>query len=146
MGFDFELSPVVSVFRKWWVFVDAGVLSPLLFVPMAPAAPSSGWEHARLADPRLTHVWRRLTRLKDLRVTVPMVVKEFIRRRIAPLQRHSRPMWTFSGSKDPLRIHVPEHPPEAQRTVLELLTGDPGLRPASPELRSAPQEEGVPKL
>ncbi|KAE8783058.1 hypothetical protein D1007_43542 [Hordeum vulgare] len=30
-------------------------------------------------------------------VTMAMVVREFICQRIAPLQRHSRPMWTFRG-------------------------------------------------
>ena len=28
---------------------------------------------------------------------------------------------------DPIRLHAPELPPEAQRTVLEFLTGDPTL-------------------
>ena len=41
-GIDFEPSPVVDGFWKRWVFVDAGVLSPLLLLPMAPVVPSSG--------------------------------------------------------------------------------------------------------
>jgi hypothetical protein len=120
-GIDFELSPAVNGFRKRWVFVDAGVLNSLLLLPRAPAVPSSGWGHVKLVDHRLAHVWRRLARLKKLGVTAPMVVKEFIQCRIAPLQRHSRPMWTFSGSRDPMRLHVPVLPPEALRTVLEFL-------------------------
>ena len=78
---------------------------------------------------RLTHVWLRLARLKDLGVTAHMVVKEFIRCRIAPLQRHSRQMWTFSGYGDRMRLQAPALPPEARRTMLELLTGD--LMPAN---------------
>ena len=58
-------------------------------------------------------------------MTTPMVVKEFIRCRIAPLQRHSRQMWTFSGYGDRMRLQAPALPPEARRTMLELLTGDP---------------------
>ena len=41
-GIDFELSRDVSGFQKRWVFVDAGVRSPLLLILTAPAAPSSG--------------------------------------------------------------------------------------------------------
>ena len=107
------------------MFVDAGVLSPLLQVPAGPAVPNSGWGHQKLTSPRLAPVWARLRRLKDRSVTAPMVVKEFVQRRVAPLQRHSRPMRTFSGNRDPIRLHVPVLPPEALRTVLELLTGDP---------------------
>ena len=114
-----------EAFRKRWVYVDVGVRNPLLLLPRIPAAPSSGWEHARLADQRLAHVWLWLARLKGLGVTAPMVVKKFIRCGIAPLHRHSRPMWTFSGYGDRMRLQVPALPPEARRTMLELLTGDP---------------------
>ena len=62
--------------------------------------------------------------MKDLGVTAPMVVKEFIRRRVAPLQPHSRPMWTLSGGKDRMRLHGSGLPLEVQQTVLEILTGD----------------------
>ena len=48
-GIDFELSLVVDCFRKCWVDVDVGVRNPLLLLLWIPAAPSSGWEHARLA-------------------------------------------------------------------------------------------------
>ena len=51
------------------------VLSPLLSPPLAPAVPSSGWGHERLADPRLAFVWLQLKRLKDLGVSAPMVMK-----------------------------------------------------------------------
>jgi hypothetical protein len=63
--------------------------------------------------------------LKGSGVTAPMVVREFIAQRIAPLLRHSRPMWTFSGPEDPMRLQVPSLPPETLRAVLERLTGDP---------------------
>ena len=105
--------------------MDAATYSPLLQLQRAPAEPSSGWGHAKLVDRRLAHVWSRLARLKKVRVTVPMVVKEFFWWRIAPLQRHSRPMWAFTGSKDPMRLQVPALPSKTLRTVLELLTGDP---------------------
>ena len=73
-GIDFELSPVVGDFWKWWVFVDVGVRSPLLLLPRIPAVPSSGWGHAKLTDRRLAHVWLWFARLKELGVMAPMVV------------------------------------------------------------------------
>ena len=54
-----------------------------------------------------------------------MVVKEFTRCRIAPLERHSRPMWAIFGYGDRMRLLAPALPPEARHMVLELLTGDP---------------------
>ena len=58
-------------------------------------------------------------------MTAPMVMKEFLRHRVAPLHRHSRPMWALSGGQDRMRLQESGLPPEARRTVLEVLTGDP---------------------
>ena len=103
-GIDFELPSSTSEFHTRWVFVDADVLSLLLQVPAGPAVPNSGWGHQRLSSPRLALVWARQRLLKDRGVTAPMVVKEFIKRRVAPLQRHSRPMWTLLNSQDHMRF------------------------------------------
>ena len=58
-------------------------------------------------------------------MTVPQVVKEFLQCRIAPLQRHSRPMWTFTGHQDRMRLQEGDLAPEMLRKVLRVLTGDP---------------------
>ena len=79
-GVDFELPLSASGFRTRWVYVDVGVLSPLLSSPSGPTIPNSGWCHRRLADLCLAPVWLRLRWLKDLGVTAPMVVSEFVRR------------------------------------------------------------------
>ena len=81
--------------------------------------------HMKLVDHRLAHVWSRLTILKKLGLTMLMVVKEFIWWRIALLWCHSRPMWAFTCSKDPMRLKMPALPSKTLCTVLELLTGDP---------------------
>ena len=54
-----------------------------------------------------------------------MVVKEFVRQRIAPLQRHSRPMWDLAGIEDPMRLQRPSLAAGTLSMVLKLLTGDP---------------------
>ena len=104
IGTDFELPSFVRKFRTRWVFVDAGMLNPLLQAPVGPAIPNSGWGHQKLASPCLATVWARLRWLKDLGVTAAMVVREFVRRRVAPLQRHSRPMWALLSSQDHMRL------------------------------------------
>ena len=124
-GIDFELSPAAKGFRKQWLLFDARVLSPLLLTPGAPTSPSSGWVHERLSDQRLAFVWKRLERLQELEVTAPMVVKEFVKQRIAPLQRHSRPMWDFTGAGDPMRLQKPSLAADTLSVVLKLLTSEP---------------------
>ena len=93
MGIDFEHPSSGSEFRMRWVFVDAGVLNPLLQALVGPAIPNSGWGHQKLTSPRLAPVWARLRWLKDLGVTAPIVVREYVKHRVATLQRHSHPMW-----------------------------------------------------
>ena len=56
---------------------------------------------------------------------VPKVVKVFLLRRVAPLQRHSHRMWAFSGREDRMRLQEEDLTPEVLRTVLLILTGDP---------------------
>ena len=75
--------------------------------------------HVKLVDHRLAHVCSRLTRLKKVGVTAPMVVREFVRCRIALLQHHSHPMWDFAGSTDPMRLQVPALHSKMLRTILK---------------------------
>ena len=56
-------------------------------------------------------------------MTAPMVVKEFVKQRIAPLQRHSLPMWDFSGAGDPMRLQKLSLAADTIGVVLKLLTG-----------------------
>ena len=58
-------------------------------------------------------------------MTVPKVVKEFLLRRVAPLQGHSRWMWAFSEHDDRMRLLEEDLTPEMLRTALLILTGDP---------------------
>ena len=76
-------------------------------------------------SPRLAFVWRRFEFLRELSVTAPKVVKEFLLHRVAPLQRHSHWMWAFSDRGDRMRLQEEDLTPEALRKVLLVLTGDP---------------------
>ena len=91
-GIDFRLPPPTAGFRERWLYVDVGVPSPLLSEPTSPAVPNSGWGQETLESPRLVFVRHRFVFLRSLGVTAPKVVKEFLLRRIAPLQCHSRRM------------------------------------------------------
>ena len=54
-----------------------------------------------------------------------MVMKEFLRRRVAPLQRHSQLMCALSIGPDRMMLKELELPLEARRTMLEVLAGNP---------------------
>ena len=58
-------------------------------------------------------------------MTVPWVAKEFLQCRIAPLQRHSRPMWALTGYQDRMRLQETELAPEMLKKVMEVFAGDP---------------------
>ena len=58
-------------------------------------------------------------------MTVPKVVKEFLLRRVAPLQRHSRRMWAFSERDDHMRLQEEDLAPEVLKMALLTLAGDP---------------------
>ena len=62
--------------------VEAGALFQ---PPSTPATSNRGWMREELNDPRLMPVLTRLDKLKRAGVTMAMVVREFICRRIAPL-------------------------------------------------------------
>ena len=99
--------------------------SALLMHPTLPVVPNSGWGHEALVSPRLAFVWHRFKSLRALNMTAPKVVKEFLQCRIAPLQRHSRPMWALTGYQDRMWLQDTELAPETLKKVVEVLTGDP---------------------
>ena len=50
-GIDFSLPLPATGFRERWLYVDAGVPSPLLSEPTVPAIPNSGWGQETLTSP-----------------------------------------------------------------------------------------------
>ncbi|KAE8774574.1 hypothetical protein D1007_53027 [Hordeum vulgare] len=86
--------------------------------------PNWGWRREELHDPRLAPVLTRLGKLKRAGVTLAMVLQEFICRRIALLQRHSRPMWAYARPQDQMRIRFLPLFPDVLCELLRQLTSD----------------------
>ncbi|KAE8779577.1 hypothetical protein D1007_47418 [Hordeum vulgare] len=82
---DVELLPEAKGFRRQWVQVENAEAGALFRLPSTPTTPNLGWKREEINDPRLTPILIRLEKLKRVGVTMKMVVREFIRRRIAPL-------------------------------------------------------------
>jgi hypothetical protein len=61
-----------------------------------------------------------------------MVAEEFVRRRIAPLQAHKKPMWAYSGLMDPMRLHPCDHRPAVVATIMGGLFVNPDVPAAVP--------------
>ena len=72
--------------------------------------------------------------LRDAGLTGQMVAKDFTRRRIAPLQWHSEPMWTYTGPEDGMRLCTDSFTPEVLDKVMgTLFTSAAILAPAVDE-------------
>ncbi|KAE8770440.1 hypothetical protein D1007_57802 [Hordeum vulgare] len=121
---DIELIPEAMGFRRQWVQVDTAEAGVLFQPSLAPATPNQEWGCEQFNDPRLTPVLTRLGKLKRAGVTMAMVVREFICRWIAPLQRHSHPMWANAEPSDPMRTQVLPLSPHVLHELLRRLTGD----------------------
>ena len=59
--------------------------------------------------------------LRNAGVTGQMVAKDFTRRRIAPLQWHSEPIWAYTGIEDRMRLDAENHTPEVLDKIMEQL-------------------------
>ena len=49
-------------------------------------------------------VYACIQRIREAGVTGQMVARDFTKRRIAPLQWHSEPVWTYTGRGDAMRL------------------------------------------
>jgi hypothetical protein len=64
------------------------------------------------------------------KLTGALLAREFVRQRLAPLQAHSRPLWTFRGAGDELSLHpTAMTDEELSKVVHVLLDKDPGGLP-----------------
>ncbi|KAE8811753.1 hypothetical protein D1007_11559 [Hordeum vulgare] len=121
---DAELLPKAEGFLQKWVLVKTAEAGVLFQPPLTPATPNWEWRREEINDPGLVPVLTRLGKLKRAGVTMAMVVREFFCRRIAPLQRHSRPMWAYAGRRDAMRIQILPLSSDVLCELLRRLTGD----------------------
>ena len=65
----------------------------------------------------------RMRTLQRKGLTAPMVVKEFVRRRIAPLQSRERLVWEYRSAEDRMRLSDTEMSPEDLAVIMNTLVG-----------------------
>ncbi|KAE8794415.1 hypothetical protein D1007_30861 [Hordeum vulgare] len=106
-----QLLPEAEGCRPQWVLVEAAGVGALFQPSPSLAMPKRGWEREELSDPRLAPVLTRLGRLRRVGVSMAMVLREFICRRLAPLQGHSRPMWAYVGPSNSMMTQAAPFPP-----------------------------------
>ena len=93
-----------------------------------------GWSSEGLASQEMGALVRRMKILRDAGLTGQMVARDFVQRRIAPLQAHTKPMWMYSGPQDKMRLH-PEALPEGQVALaMKVLFGRAEIPGAEGEL------------
>ncbi|KAE8784709.1 hypothetical protein D1007_41706 [Hordeum vulgare] len=129
-----KLLPEAEGFRRQWVLVEAAGAGAPLQPPPSPATLKRGWDREELSDPQLTPVLTQLGQLRRAGVSMAMAVRELICGRIAPLQRHSRPMWAYAGPNDSMRTQAAPFSPDVLHELLRRLTGgDPDELPPDGE-------------
>nr|CAE03620.3 OSJNBb0003B01.11 [Oryza sativa Japonica Group]CAH67812.1 OSIGBa0138H21-OSIGBa0138E01.3 [Oryza sativa] len=100
--------PSLRLFR--WFFTVQSVSPPSvvgarLRLPSQPPAPVSSWRAPVDLGDDYDAVLDRLAGLRSQGLTGAMVYGDYLRRRIAPLQRRARSAWEYTGSEDYMRTH-----------------------------------------
>ena len=88
-----KIHPNWADWRRNWYFVQAGSTSPHLLVPTAPAESLANSKDPNAQDEALLPIVKKFEKLRNSQVTGAMIVGDFMRRRIAPLQRRPRSLW-----------------------------------------------------
>lgn len=86
-----------AYFRDRWVYVEVGLYYPLLELRESPSVPNPGWGRRELPHGSvLAPAVESICSLGERGLTRPMVAREFLRQRVAPLQS-SQPAWPLEG-------------------------------------------------
>nr|AAT73650.1 hypothetical protein [Oryza sativa Japonica Group] len=96
--------------KKWDDWKSDWFYTPLanearLRLPSQPPAQASSWRASVDLGDGYDAVLDRLAGLRSQGLTGAMVYGDYLRRRIAPLQRRARGAWEYSGSEDYMRTH-----------------------------------------
>ena len=124
----------VEDFRQKWVLVDAKERCAFFDEPEAPPLKNSNWSRKALAGPKIIDLAARLKLVREAGLTGQMVAEDFVRRRIAPLQAHTKPVWMYSGPADPMRLHHSSHTPDVVTFILGTLFVAPEIPAPGTEL------------
>ena len=85
--------------------MDAKCSQDLLELPTEFPSSGKGWLSEKITNPSLRPLMKKMEDdLKNEKLTMAMIVKEFMMQRLAPLQAHSRPIWELMGDDDKLRL------------------------------------------
>ena len=101
---NLRVAKKVEGYQQRWVYMDARQTNRLLMIPTDPAEKITVWGHEKLTDPRMEPVLERMAARQAASLSGTAVVREYLRRRIAPLQQHSHPVWEYSGVDDAMRL------------------------------------------
>nr|AAT07579.1 unknown protein [Oryza sativa Japonica Group] len=127
--------------KKWDDWKSDWFYTPLadearLRLPSQPPAQASSWRAAVDLGDGYDAVLDRLAGLRSQGLTGAMVFGDYLRRRIAPLQRRARGAWEYTGSEDYMRTHqgckwdwVPEDFKMVVQRVLNLSSVEASLIP-----------------
>nr|AAU10740.1 hypothetical protein [Oryza sativa Japonica Group] len=96
--------------KKWDHWKSDWFYTPLadearLRLPSQPPAQASSWRAPVDLGDGYDAVLDRLAGLRSQGLTGAMVFGDYLRRRIAPLQRHARGAWEYTGPEDIMRTH-----------------------------------------
>nr|AAO38001.1 hypothetical protein [Oryza sativa Japonica Group]AAO60003.1 hypothetical protein [Oryza sativa Japonica Group] len=96
--------------KKWDDWKSDWFYTPLadearLRLPSQPPAQASSWRAAVDLGDGYDAVLDRLAGLRSQGLTGAMVFGDYLRRRIAPLQRRARGAWEYTGPEDIMRTH-----------------------------------------
>ena len=106
---------------------------PSLEVPEGPPTKWARWGSAEFAGSKLDAVYECIWCIREAGVTGQMVARDFTRRRIAPLQWHSEPVWTYTGRGDAMRLSSDDFTPEVLQQVMGVLFVSPKIPSPSDE-------------
>nr|BAD10280.1 erythrocyte binding protein-like [Oryza sativa Japonica Group] len=127
--------------KKWDDWKSDWFYTPLadearLRLPSQPPAQASSWRAPVDLGDGYDAVLDRLAGLRSQGLTGAMVYGDYLRRRIAPLQRRARGAWEYTGSEDYMRTHqgvkwdwVPEDFKMVIQRVLNLSSVEASLIP-----------------
>lgn len=96
---------------------------PSLRCPRCTSGARAYWESVPFSSSRMEALEERISDLEAMGLMGEMVVAEFLRQRVAPLQHHSAGMGALNSCRASLRLELAWLPPDAVAAAVGLLLG-----------------------